>query len=379
MSSASAEKEPSLITTGLIVVSVIFPILSLIATCLRYKVRRRPGQGLGADDWWLAVSWIFSFAISITIWTFAGISGVNFYTVDPYTASIDANLCLWIASWFNQVSLTTVKIAILIFYKRIFPVKSFHVVTWIVIAAVSCWGIIFFFLTICWGDPISKAWTGVGVWRYDVTATGLANVGCSICLDVLVLSLPLPVISRLHLPLRKKFAISLIFWLGIFCCICSIVRLVLLHEVLYQVVASADSIGVQSTQFCFLVIEPHCSIIAASLPCYGPLLAGVRGPESMLRSIRSVFSLASRDTANSDNGTHKRKTSSTNPQTYDESPAELQKRNESWLPHQHDYNAVISSKDGHSSQSDGDIHNESQGAITVTRGLDVVTDTTKIV
>ncbi|KAI1209076.1 uncharacterized protein F4807DRAFT_468009 [Annulohypoxylon truncatum] len=303
--STTIEKAPALITTGLVAVTVIFPILSLIGICFRYKVQRRPGQHLMADDWWLAVAWLSALAMSIIVWTFAGLAGVNFYTIDLSTATRDANLCLWIASWFNQIALTTVKIALLLFYKRIFSVKSFHVVVWIAISAVSCWGIIFFWLTICWGKPISKAYTGVGIWRYDVTATSLANVGCSICLDILVLCLPLFVISRLRLPTKEKIAIALIFWLGIFCCVCSIVRLVLLHKVLYEVVDSAGNIGVQSTQSCFLIIEPHCSIIAACLPCYGPLLAGMRGPESMLHSFRSIFSLQSMDATHSNNRTRK--------------------------------------------------------------------------
>lgn len=116
---------------------------------------------------------------------------------------------------------------------------------------------------ISWGDPISKAYTGVGVWRYDVEAVGLANVGTSIALDVLVLCLPLPVISTLHLRTRKKVAISLVFWLGILyvisnsklittylyllsvnsCCISAIVRLVMLHRILHEVIDFAGNIG----------------------------------------------------------------------------------------------------------------------------------------
>lgn len=43
---------------------------------------------------------------------------------------------------------------------------------------------------------------------------GLAQVGTSIVLDLLVLCLPLPIILSLHMPRNRKVAISLIFWLG---------------------------------------------------------------------------------------------------------------------------------------------------------------------
>lgn len=42
-----------------------------------------------------------------------------------------------------------------------------------------------------------------------------------------------------------------------------------------------------------MVLEPNCSILAACLPTYGPLVSGGRAPESIVRSVRSVFSLRS--------------------------------------------------------------------------------------
>ncbi|KAL6720898.1 hypothetical protein ACLMJK_002823 [Lecanora helva] len=44
----------------------------------------------------------------------------------------------------------------------------------------------------------------------------------------------------------------------------------------------------------FTTVEPNCSIIAACLPCYGPLLEGGRTAESIIRSVRSALSLGSR-------------------------------------------------------------------------------------
>lgn len=57
-SSGTVPELPALVTTGLIVVSVIFPILSLVSTYFRYKVRHLTKQNLGSDDWWLLVSWV---------------------------------------------------------------------------------------------------------------------------------------------------------------------------------------------------------------------------------------------------------------------------------------------------------------------------------
>jgi hypothetical protein len=43
-----------------------------------------------------------------------------------------------------------------------------------------------------------------------------------------------------------------------------------------------------------MLIEPNCSVIAACLPCYGPLVRGGRSQLSLIHSVRSLFSLRSR-------------------------------------------------------------------------------------
>jgi hypothetical protein len=53
------------------------------------------------------------------------------------------------------------------------------------------------------------------------------------------------------------------------------------------------STATQSKNFIFMILEPNCSIIAACLPCYRPLLADGRTPESVVRNARAVFSLRS--------------------------------------------------------------------------------------
>jgi len=49
---------PSLIHTSTVVVSVIFPVLSLLAIFLRWYARRQVRQVFHADDLWIVVSWV---------------------------------------------------------------------------------------------------------------------------------------------------------------------------------------------------------------------------------------------------------------------------------------------------------------------------------
>ena len=138
--------------------------------------------------------------------------------------------CLTIASAVTQAPLSAVKISILFLYKRIFTFTKFRIGIWILIALISIWGSLFFIVCTQWsrldsslqpyqlvllqGDPITAAWTGQGIIRFDSTALGLAQVGSSICIDLLVLCTPIPVIAKLHMRPRRKFAIALILWLG---------------------------------------------------------------------------------------------------------------------------------------------------------------------
>ncbi|KAJ5727072.1 hypothetical protein N7493_004892 [Penicillium malachiteum] len=84
------------------------------------------------------------------------------------------------------------------------------------------------------------------------------------------------------MPTQQKWGVAVIFWLGIFCCIAAIVRLILLHAALSAVVNNPD------------LIQPNCSIIAACLPTYGTLFTNHRSLNSILASWRSAFSIRSK-------------------------------------------------------------------------------------
>jgi hypothetical protein len=173
---------------------------------------------------------------------------------------------------------------------------------------------------------VSASWTGKGRFNFDIVSFGLAQAGTSLTLDILILTFPLPMIWNLHLQRRRKVAVGMIFWLGGFCCVAAIVRLVLLHNVLSTTVSTAAegynllcksekvsgylrpadlALDIQSKPYIFTIVEPNCSIIAACLPCYGTLARswGGRAPESLVRSVRSVLSLASRQGSNNSGAT----------------------------------------------------------------------------
>ncbi|KAI1345529.1 hypothetical protein F5Y01DRAFT_323098 [Xylaria sp. FL0043] len=293
-STLPAGPNPSLITTPLIVVTVVFPIISAVAICLRVVARRRSKQPFYADDYFILASWFLSLALSILIWVYAGKSGVDYYNVNFLMGTEYSLELVYISSVYVQWPLAAVKISILLFYKRIFATRVFRRYVWAAIALITTWCILFFLLVLAQIDPIAFPLTAVSL-RFNDTAFGLAQVATSFALDILVLCLPLPVISRLNMKTRRKMALILIFWLGAFCAVAAIVRTVLLDQSIREVIASNayQRVSNQSKQYIFLVVEPNTSILAASLPTYGPLFSGGRTPESLFRSFRSFFSIRS--------------------------------------------------------------------------------------
>ena len=139
---------PSVTKTATIVVSVIFPVLSLLAIIVRYRARRAGQQSLQADDWWIVITWIVTFALSITTWVFAALSGVNYLKGNPEVSLPLSTQGLWIEALLLEVCLATVKISILCFYKRIFSIPRFVIAANIGIAIIATWGVIYSFVSL---------------------------------------------------------------------------------------------------------------------------------------------------------------------------------------------------------------------------------------
>lgn len=57
----------------------------------------------------------------------------------------------------------------------------------------------------------------------DIVAFSYTRAASSLVLEIVILTFPIPVISRLHLQKRRKIAVGLIFGLGAFCVVASVI------------------------------------------------------------------------------------------------------------------------------------------------------------
>lgn len=78
---------PGVVTTALIVISAVFPVVSALSIVLRVIARRKSGQILRVDDYWIIASWFLTIVLSCLVWYYAAKAGINYYNVDILTGT----------------------------------------------------------------------------------------------------------------------------------------------------------------------------------------------------------------------------------------------------------------------------------------------------
>lgn len=113
-----------------------------------------------------------------------------------------------------------------------------------------------------------------------------------------------------------------------------------------------------------MIVEPNCSIIAACLPCYGPLFRGGRIPGSLVRSVRSLFSLRSQSSTSSNNNYFKFEANIT-PHNVSATESQIELKNGG---------RSTANAERLSYQTDEQLGDSRKGGINVTRGVEVIRD-----
>ncbi|MCJ1232403.1 hypothetical protein MMC14_000355 [Varicellaria rhodocarpa] len=314
------------LSSALIAVSVVFPVLAVLCVALRLYVRSRPKWRLLAADYLVMVALIIAIANCIT--NIAGVviggigNGLGFEELSLPQITSQTKV-LFAFQFFLLFSIGLVKISIILFYKQIFVTPKFKLAADILIGIIIAWIIAFFFTTLFQTWPISTNWTGMGRNILNEGAMYTAQAVLDIALDIAVLAMPLPMIRKLQLSTKRKWNLVGIFWLGAFCVVSSVLRLY--YNIQYNNLennAENDQNFYSSVVVNTLIwstIEPCTSIIAACLPTYGPLYRDGSSFKSFVYGLRSLtrsrgtqgpngsISLADRSSGER-NGSHEMKT-----------------------------------------------------------------------
>ncbi|KAL8735269.1 MAG: hypothetical protein Q9181_002881 [Wetmoreana brouardii] len=197
-----------------------------------------------------------------------------------------------ILAW--PIAQSATKISILLFYIHLFPTKRLCIAAYTLIAVVSAWGIEHILVSLFLCRPISYNWDGsIDGHCGDVSANCLAAEGINTLTDILILILPMPTIWRLHVPLHSKFILSLIFGLGFFICIISIIRFRSLFDyttapMMESKVYNSDGTHDNKLQSLYTVLESSLGVICACLVFLKPILTHPKMAKSLSHKETSI-------------------------------------------------------------------------------------------
>ncbi|KAH8682619.1 hypothetical protein BX600DRAFT_448936 [Xylariales sp. PMI_506] len=164
------------------------------------------------------------------------------------------------------------KVAILLFYLRVFPQKAFRMAVYIMIGLNLSYSVAYTLAVVfqCW--PLNGAWLS---WDgeheakcVNINTLGWSGAGVNILFDLTTLILPLPVLAQLTMSLKKKLQILAMFAVGFFVTLVSILRLRSMIEFGSTVNVTQDyvEVGYWST------IEISIGITCACMPAIRALL-----------------------------------------------------------------------------------------------------------
>ncbi|KAF7949024.1 hypothetical protein EAE96_008200 [Botrytis aclada] len=261
-------------TVSFLVIDTIALILRVISR-IQTKGTTTTGQFIRYDDWWILAAYLmYASHCILIICDITKISG----TLEPYLIMDSGNRLkmlelLWIGSIHFPFIITAVKISILCMYRSLFKTTP-NLIRCVDITMGLCtiWFIITVCLTVFGCTPIKAAYnlalrleptTHCIPYGEIVLGFELPNA----VLDIVILALPFFVIRDLHVSVRKKVLLFLVFWFGGFVVVTCILRI----AYSYQPHDPEHFTGF-STANEWLMIEEGSAILGACVPTFRPIL-----------------------------------------------------------------------------------------------------------
>ncbi|KAK4228693.1 hypothetical protein QBC38DRAFT_148763 [Podospora fimiseda] len=306
---------------GILVVSGLCALLSIIFIIIRFYIRVAFRQGVKCDDWMLLLSTLLFLLLgSILVWCYSIADGLVTNLDRPMENDSDGDgtgdsevelylkLLLALAIIYFTLA-TTTKLGILIMYNRIFEKDQiFRYQLWAVTGLVIAFWVATTVANLTSCVPLHYNWINTlqdPRYCFNQNVFWAAAGSAELALDALVLALPIGALSRVRLTFHQKLSAGGIFFLGGFIIITGIVRVVVGYDPYGRVPKHYDIVVWTS-------LHSGVSLVCATLPVMGPLMRIIRHS----KPVKKLFQLASRsntsrtNTANSRSRPRARVTSS---------------------------------------------------------------------
>jgi hypothetical protein len=205
-------------------------VLGGIFVLARFAFKIVEGLDLELDDWAILATLVGGIGCtgSIVGGTIKHGLGKDLWTLSP--ADITQLL-----RYFNVVAtlyfatLTLLKLSIIFFYIKVFTTKGAKRLLWSTAIFTFLWGFAYVIVAIFQCRPVSyfwKRWDGLHEGQcLNINAITLSNAGMSIALDFWSLGIPLWQLRKLQMHWKQKVSVSLMFGVGTFVTVVSILRL----------------------------------------------------------------------------------------------------------------------------------------------------------
>ncbi|KAI0199867.1 hypothetical protein F4808DRAFT_431530 [Astrocystis sublimbata] len=255
-------------------------VLTTITVIARFSTRVSLRQRPSAPDWLCLLALVCFYGYCITIINFIfNVSHAHAFDANPNLGLAELrNLLLtsFILEIFLSLVITSVKFSILWLYHTLFGISTLakRLIYGTGIACALWFVIAIFVLIIFQCHPVDAYWNEFmsPAACLDARRLLLGYELTNLFIDVVILCIPIVVIGKLQLSQPKKIGASVVFLLGIFVCISSVVRLTTIYD------AQNPSRPVLfSPSIIWSTLQVGFAIICSCLPVLGPLFGRIIG------------------------------------------------------------------------------------------------------
>ncbi|KAL5376671.1 hypothetical protein DPSP01_010341 [Paraphaeosphaeria sporulosa] len=231
---------------------------------------------LGWDDLMIGASGLCSFFQNVPVYVAGHLGfGKDMWGIPPENITTSLKW-LYVTYFAYQLVEGFTQLSILAFYLRLVTSRRTKAIIWALMAVVSSFAIGNTFAMVLQCRPISFFWDG---WRGDTPGKCTVNIrlfgfirgGIEIVLDLVILALPLPMLSKLQMSTRKKVQIMSMFCVGFVITVVSCLRLWALVQFAQTNNPTYDNVS--GLYWC--VTEANLFIIVACMPAMRPIFQTV--------------------------------------------------------------------------------------------------------
>ncbi|CAI7567330.1 unnamed protein product [Penicillium discolor] len=205
---------------------IVFLVTTPAFVAIRLWSRAKSKSGLGLDDWTILMSSMFA-VIVMAFMLAACTYGFGQHIANITTPHRLMTLKLFFVSQaFYKLTMNMTKMSILMLYLRIFIQRWFRITCYVLLVIITSYMVGAFFASVFQCTPVARAWNrAIPGSCIDITINWYANAGFSIATDIIILTLPMYPLYKSKIILKRKIALMIVFALGTFVVVTSIVRM----------------------------------------------------------------------------------------------------------------------------------------------------------